>query len=195
MSQLIRLGKILDPHDFEKYITEAEKLETVVHKYGQPFEVPDYPCWMQYLNEAKVPGSITFSRHTHKHPVLREMVDNIVKLLTPVFPKNMKPMVERVHFLKTAGSITAHRDEAGRMTCINIGLKNSSSAITKISNDGILENFENNHTDYRLEDGAAYLLNTNSLHSVDGDINIDRYLITYGFGQSFEIMKNVLGIE
>ena len=193
MSHLIKIGKVLDPSDFQKYINEAEKLETVVHKYGTEFVVPDYPCWMKYSNEAGVSGSISFSRHTYKHPVLREMVDKIVELLTPIFPENAKPNIERVHFLKTKGSIVAHRDEAGRMTCINIGLKNSSSAITKISNDDILENFENNHTQYRIEDGTAYLLNTNSLHSVEGT-DVDRYLITYGFGHSFEIMKKALRI-
>lgn len=194
MSNLIRLGSILDPVDFQKYIDEAEKLETVVHKYGTDFVVPDFPCWMQYSNEAGVKGSISFSRHTYKHPVLREMVEKIVELLTPIFPENLKPNIERVHFLKTRGSIVAHRDEAGRMTCINIGLKNSSSATTKISNDDIFENFQNNHSDYKIEDGVAYLLNTNSLHAVDGDDNLDRYLITYGFGHSFGTMKKVLRI-
>jgi hypothetical protein len=190
MNQLIKLGKLLDPKDFEKYITEAEKLETVIHKYGKEIVVPDYPCWMQYLNENGIDGSISFTRHTHQHPILREMIDIVIELLTPIFPDSYKPEIERVHFLKTNGSIVAHRDESGRKTCINIGIKNSSSAITKISNDNIHRNFDNNHTDYQIEDGFAYLLNTNFYHAVVGDINTDRYLITYGFGVTFDILKD-----
>ena len=134
---IINLGKLIDPTEFQIYIDEAEKLETVVHKYGGEFIVPDYPCWMEYKNEGEVEGSISFTRHTNKHPVLSQMVKKVIDILTPIFPDNIPPIIERVHFIRTMGSIVPHRDEAGRYACINIGVKNSSSAITKISNDNI----------------------------------------------------------
>jgi hypothetical protein len=62
--ELLPLGKLIDPYEFQLYIDEAEKLETVVHKYGNDFIIPDYPCWMEYKNEGNITGSISFSRHT-----------------------------------------------------------------------------------------------------------------------------------
>lgn len=195
MIGITKLGKIINPEDFEKFIEASKSLETVVHKYGQHFSIPEYPCWMEYRNEGNVNGSISFSRHTHKHPVLHEMTQKVVDILSDLFPVDIKPMIERVHFLKTRGSIVKHRDEAGRLSCINIGLMNSDSAITKISNDDVFMNFENNHTDYNIEDGVAYLLDTHRLHAVSGNPNIDRYLITYGFDKPFDEIKSKLRIK
>ena len=56
-------------------------------------------------------------------------------------------------------------------------------------------NFENNHTDYNIEDGVAYLLDTHRLHAVSGNPNIDRYLITYGFDKPFDEIKSKLRIK
>lgn len=189
---IINLGKLIDPDMFQVYIDAAEKLETVVHKYGSEFVVPDYPCWMEYKNEGNIPGSISFTRHTNKHIVLTEMVKRVIDILTPIFPDNAPPMIERVHFIRTLGNIVPHRDEAGRYACINIGVKNSSKAITKISNDNIYENFDNNYTPYVVIEGFGYLLNTNQIHAVEGELDTPRYLITYGFGTKFDILKDVI---
>lgn len=186
MNQIIKIGKVLDPLQFEEYIAEAEELETVIHKYGSNFNVPDEPCWMSYSNEGGTVGSISFTRHTYRHPTLSNMVDKIIEALTPIFPSNILPKKERVHFIRTKGSIVPHVDEAGRLCCINIGIKNSSSAITLMSNDGIRENFYQNNSKYILEDGTAYLVNTSNIHSVVSDSEIPRYLITYGFGITIE---------
>lgn len=182
---IYNLGKLIDPAEFDVYISEAEKLETVVHRYGSPFAVPDYPCWMQYKRERGVEGSISFTRNTYKHPILNQMTEKVVDLLTPIFPEDMKPIRERVHFIKTLGSITPHRDEAGRMSCINIGIKDSSSALTQIGIDDLFETFEERHKDYVVREGYAYLLNTHVMHAVVGT-NIPRYLITYGFGETYD---------
>lgn len=191
---VIKIGKILDSNDFLKYITEAEKLETVVHKYGTPFNIPNYPCWMQYLNEGNTLGSISFSRNTILNPLLNEMTDKIVEIFQSTFSKNFKPDKKRVHLLRTIGSIVKHKDEANRLCCINVGIKNSSVAITKISTDGIRKNFEKNSYDIKLEDGIGYLLNTNQWHSVEGTVETPRYLITYGFQKSFVEIQKLLGI-
>ena len=189
---IIKIGKLIEPIDFLKYITVIEKLETVVHKYGTEFQVPDYPCWMKYENEGDIQGSISFTRHTYKHPELKEMVDTIYDKLATIFPKNMSPIKERIHIIKTEGDIVAHKDEAGRNTCINIGLQNSSGAITKMSNDGLLKNFYNNHTDYVIEEGYAYLVNVNRYHAVHSISDGPRYLITYGFAERFDDLKNTI---
>lgn len=191
MTDLIKIGNVLNTNDYLKYIDEAKNLETVVHKYGTPFNIPDYPCWMQYLNEGKVIGSISFTRNTILNPILSEMIDKIEQVLIPIFPKNFPPDKKKIHFMKTNGSIVKHKDEAGRLSCINIGIKNSSTALTKISNDGVYNNFETNFTEIKVEEGAAYLLNTNQWHAVEGDLSIDRYLITYGFNKSFNEIKTM----
>lgn len=192
---IIRLGKLIDTQEFEKYIFEAEKLDTVIHKYGTEFVIPNYPCWMEYKNEGNVEGSIAFGRNTINHPILREMAHKVAQLLTPIFPAKHPPMPEGIHLVRTIGSIVKHRDEANRNACINIGLKNSSVAVTKISTDGIYENFEINNTSHRVEDGVAYLLNTNQIHSVEAPLNIPRYLITYGFREKFNSLTKILNIN
>ena len=189
---LVSLGKLINPNDFQIYVDEAEKLETVIHKYGGDFVIPDYPCWMEYKNEGSIIGSIAFTRHTFKHPVLSQMVNKVMEVLTPILPNNSPPSIERVHLIRTLGNIIPHRDEAGRYSCINIGVKNSSTAITKISNDGVYENFENNHNSYIVEEGFGYLLNTNQIHAVDGKLDTPRYLITYGFGTKFDILNKMI---
>jgi hypothetical protein len=186
---IIKIGQLINTTEFDQYIIEAEQLETVVHKYGGDLNILDYPCWMEYKNEGNIVGSISFSRHTSKHPILKDMVLRVADILIPIVP-SFTP--NRIHLIRTVGSIPPHRDEGNRMCCINIGLKNSSSAITKISNDGIRENFSTNNTAYTVEDGVGYLLNTNHLHSVEGDLHTPRYLITYGFGTKFEILKRVI---
>ena len=192
---ILKIGTLINPAEFDQYIIEAEKLETVFHKYDNPFNVPDYPCWMAYKTLRDSEGSISFSRHTSTHPILKEMVSKIADILTPILPVKHPAIPERIHFIRTIGSVLPHIDEASRMCCINIGVKNSSSAVTKISNDGIPENFSINNTAYTIEDGVGYLLNTNQLHSVEGDLSIPRYLITYGFGAQFNIVEKALRIS
>lgn len=191
---IVRIGKLIDPTEFQYYVDEAEKLEIYVHKYGTQFKTPEHPCWMEYKNEGKVTGSISFTRNTYKHPVLSEMIQRVINVLTPVFPLTNPPITERVHLIRTLGSIPAHKDEAGRNTCINIGVKNSTGAITRLSNDGVYENFKLNNSSYLIEEGVGYLLNTNQFHSVESTSLEPRYLITYGFGTKFDEMKQLIRI-
>lgn len=187
---IIQIGKLIEPLEFSKYIEEAEKWETVVHKYGSEFVVPDYPCWMEYKNEGNIEGSISFSRNTYKNPLMAEMVEKVLKILTPIFPQAIQPIKERVHFIRTTGFIVLHKDEAGRNTSINIGLKNSSGAITRMSNDGVYENFKTNNTPWVIKEGVGYLMNVNQWHEVESISDEPRYLITYGFGAKFDVLKD-----
>lgn len=186
---ILNLGKLIDSTQFQCYVDEAEKLETVIHKYGSDFIIPDYPCWMEYKNEGDVPGSISFTRHTAKHPILKEMTQKIYDIYKNIFAPKRPVLLERIHFIRTIGSVTVHKDEAGRNACINIGVRNSSGAITKMSNDGIRENFNNNHSITIIPEGYAYLVNTNQYHAVEHTNDQPRYLITYGFGDTFDILS------
>jgi hypothetical protein len=186
---IVDLGKLINSNDFQIYVDEAEKLETVVHKYGEDFVIPDHPCWMEYRNEGDVEGSISFTRHTNKHPILKEMVEKVFNIFKIIFPASRPVILERVHFIRTKGSVIVHKDEAGRNTCINIGVRNSIGAITKMSNDNIKHNFNNNHSSITVIEGHGYLMNTNQYHAVESINDKPRYLITYGFGDTFDVLK------
>lgn len=189
---IIDLGKLIDVEEFVPYINAAEQLETVIHRYGSEFVVPEYPCWIAYTNEGQLHGSISFTRHTSNHPLLLEMVIKVAKILKPIFPTKYAPEESRIHLIRTKGNIPVHRDEAGRLTCINIGLKNSSGAITRMGHGGPREEFNKAHTATILKDGHGYLVNTNEFHSVESILEEPRYLITYGFGVKFDYFKQFL---
>jgi hypothetical protein len=189
---IIDLGKLINPEELVSYINVAEQLETVIHKYGTEFIFPEYPCWIEYKNEGNIEGSISFTRHTDKHPVLLELVKRMSAILRPIFPEKYAPEENRIHILRTIGDIPIHRDESSRLTCINIGLKNSSGAITYIGNGGEIEDFKKNHTSTILKDGHGYLVNTYEFHSVKAISSEPRYLITYGVGVKIDYFKKFL---
>jgi hypothetical protein len=186
---MLSLGKLLDPSEFDKYIEETNSFETVLHKYGTKMVVPSYPCWMEYRDEKGIAGSIGFTRNTIKNNVLYEMCEKVAKIIDNITIDEFKPDPNRVHFIKTLGSILPHRDESSRMCCINIGVKNSNSAITKIAHQNT--NVNNNSTNYIIEDGFGFLVNTYNYHAVTGDRHTPRYLITYGFGHEFDDVKRI----
>lgn len=189
---IISLGKILDQNLLEKYLEIALLLPDVVHKYGEDFKLPEYPCWMSYANEGGIVGSISFTRNTFQHAQLKEMSYYVINILRKLFKGNFPLDPARVHILKTVGDIVVHRDEAGRKCCINIGIKNTSGAITHTSINQTRETFHDNHTSHQLLDGYGYLLNTYEYHSVEYVNSDPRFLITYGFGADFDIIKNNL---
>lgn len=192
---LICLGKLIDPKIYQKYINVTENFETIVHKYGTTQHMVDYPHWMEYKNEGGLIGSISFTRNTHVNKILNKMCINISETLKTIFFPTISIIPERVHIIRTSGSIPVHRDESYRKTCINIGLKNSNAAITDISIDGIRDNFNNSHASYILEDGYAYIMNTNSYHAVNSINNKYRYLITYGFKEDFDYLTQQIIIK
>lgn len=159
---------------------ELDTLPIVTHLYGADFSnVPsDQMCWMTYGNSN---GTISFSRNTKlKYP---DFCNHVVSYLENLFDLKFYP--ERVHFIKTTGTVGIHRDEAGRNCCINIGLLNSDKAVTQISTENDVSLFEENYHSYIVEPGCAYLLNTQLLHRVQSEEE-KRILVTYGFGATYE---------
>ena len=186
------LGKIIDPNLMDEFVQAAESLEVVIHKYGTVFDIPDYPCWMEYHNEGNVEGSISFTRHTDHHPVLTNMVTLVIEKFSHIFPKQLPLLRERVHFIRTKGDIIPHRDESGRRCCINIGVKNSTGALTKIGIDNTYETFDERNQSYVVDSGVGYLVDVGRIHAVTALNNEYRYLITYGFAQTYDKMLSLL---
>jgi hypothetical protein len=143
------------------------------------YEIPEY-------------GRIGFSRNTYQH--LPEVVNYTHDFLKSRFP-NLPLYKERICFLQTIGSVPQHRDESSRLSCINIGLNNTSSAITRISTDDNFETFSINYKDYICEDGSVYLLNSSIVHSVIGDMEIKRTLITMTITDKYEDALKQVGIQ
>lgn len=173
---MIDLGKLLDIDEFDKFIEIAETLPIIPYVYGGYNPVPDYPCWTKANGVA---GTISFSKNIHKCDALAGAVSRMHDALLPFFPS--PPLAERMHFIKTTGSIGAHIDEGGRASCINIGLRNSSSAITRVGKTNELSLFNTEYDDYVVKEGHGYLLNTSQYHSVIGSPDIIRYQISYKF--------------
>jgi hypothetical protein len=160
-------------------LTYLDTLPVVMHTYGKTTIIPEEFCWMSYRSHTS--GEISFTRHTNKF--VPKFTNYVASFLANIIDVPILP--ERVHFLRTCGRVTPHVDEAGRKCCLNIGLKNSSSAITRIYSNGAIN-------DFVCEDGSVYLLNTSIMHSVEGSDNISRLLITYGFGSTFDVIKSRL---
>lgn len=169
--------------DFE----ELQNLPQVIRNYNDSYAgsfPTDKSCWLTYPTNG---GSISFSRNTSNfYPaVARYTIEYMHKIVdVPLF-------VDRVHFVRTIGRVDPHRDEANRNCCINFGLRNSNSAITKVSPDPDPTKFEEMAQDFICEDGSVYLLNTQKIHSVVGT-DLPRYMVTYGFQVPFDtVLKQV----
>jgi len=149
---------------------------------GQPVSAV-YPGlhWMTY--SVYEGGRISFTRNTKEF--LPEIVDYTAQYLRDRFPK-LPIFPERIHFLQTKGKIREHRDEAGRVTSINIGIKNTSTAITRFGVDDSYETFQDRYVDYICKDNCAYLLDTSKLHSVISLGDDVRTLITMTVTDSYE---------
>lgn len=130
----------------------------------------------------------TFSKECHEvtnklmeiqQKYLKISTDN--ELMLTFINQNIVP--SRVNIIRTMGGINVgvHCDST-RNSCINIGLKNSNTFRTRISDNQDINNFYNNSTEtYTMNDGDVYLVNIKNSHCVEALTSIaePRYIITY----------------
>ena len=162
-----------------------DRLPVIDHKYGDP--QPDSMTfkWMRYVQPE---GYISFARNLGAYmPLVAYHVTEYLKTVIDV------PIpFARVNFMKTAGCVGPHRDEGGRKSVINIGIRNASAAITRVSLDNDFDTFETEYEDYTVEDGCAYVLDVDNVHAVLDQKGGERLLITCGFGvPARELLKRV----
>lgn len=170
------------PKDFN--LSEFENFPIYKHSYGNEMEEnPTTLYWTEYQLNREIYGTISFLRKLHiAYP---DIAKYIVEYLGTLF-NNIEFDYRRIGLLKTRGSVIPHFDESSRMCCINIGIKNSDTAITKVSATKEYELFEENSYPIQCKDGHTYLLDTSSIHEVVSlDDTKDRFLFTYGFGAEF----------
>ena len=168
-----------DYFDFDK----IEQYPVHKHVYGAVVPEFDSPYWLEYQQEIKQ-GSIAFLKNLHgDYYMLAAYVAGYVQSL---IPKLGVVDLAYVGLIKTHGSVGAHTDEPTRQCCINIGLKNSSGAVTKTSKTNVRKLFKLDAESNTCEDFCAYLLDTSALHAVDAVNNDPRYLFTYPFTLPFD---------
>jgi hypothetical protein len=178
-------NKFVMPPEFDLSI--IENLPIHKHFYGMLMEeTPTNIYWTEYQPTYSGTGTISFARKLYlEYPEVAEHVCKYLKNLFPRIPFD----INRVNLLKTKGSIQPHLDESNRMTSINIGIKNSSIAKTRVSSVKDEAEFKDNAVEIVCQDNCAYLLDTSSYHEViSTDDTVSRYLFTYGFGVSYDII-------
>lgn len=183
--------KIGDNFAFDASIFDLVILDTlpiVYHTYGSQTQIPDELCWMSYAGTEG--GEISFTRNTHIY--LPEVAKYVTAYMQQFVKIDLQLLPERIHFIRTRGTVNPHRDEPSRKCCLNIGLKNSNSAITNIADTENISEFLKGHDSYTCEDGSMYLLDTSRIHSVEGDPNVSRLLLTYGFTRDFKTIRSIL---
>jgi hypothetical protein len=172
-------------------ISDFENLKVYKHVYGQSKDDdPDHIYWLEYQISDQGSGTISFARRLYlDYPEIAEYVIEYLSALFPSIPFDVK----RVNLLKTKGSIPKHVDESFRSCAVNIGIKNSSTAITRTSRTKSYHLFNEQSSDFICKDGHSYLLDTGSIHEVISlDESSDRFLFTYGFGRNFdEISRHI----
>ena len=178
-------NKFVMPAGFD--LSVLENLPIHKHFYGAPMEAtPTTLYWTEYQPTHSGTGTISFARKLYlEYP---DVAEHVCKYLEKLFPR-IKFDIRRVNLLKTKGNIQPHVDESNRMTCINIGIKNSSIATTRASSVKDKSEFKDNSIEIVCRDNCAYLLDTSSYHEVEStDDTVSRYLFTYGLGVSFDVM-------
>jgi hypothetical protein len=158
-----------------------DDLPVYIHKYGSPQPPKGTFHWMTYHNENDITGDIAFARNCGQF--FPEVAAYAKDYLENLLGSNL--LASRVNFMKTTGDITPHTDE-GRTCCINIGIRNTDAADTLFHlPDGTLER-------HVVEPGSAYLVNVSNTHSVKATRPVERLLITYGFGMTFDQILNII---
>lgn len=157
------------------------------HVYGCSLDYSAEPFWMRYASPF---GSLTFSRFLYKkYP---DFTKGVAEYLNGLFKSKIKFYHESVNIFYTEGDIVPHRDESGRVSSINIGLKNSDVAITSYSPTNTLVRYHEDKVDFQCVDGATYLLNTSNIHAVSGPRGVCRYMITYSLGIEYATVLDML---
>lgn len=156
--------------------------------FGPYFDPSGIAHWQNYSKT-----NIAFARNFFRNfkAECAEVAFKLKEIQKNINPDNdlLKLFVEhtvvpqKVNIIRAIGgkSVAVHCDTT-RYACINIGLKNSNTFRTRISNNTNIENFYNEPTEtYTMNDGDAYLISIRNAHCVEAltDVPLPRYIITY----------------
>lgn len=153
----------------------------------EPVNNIDFPCYQQYPNGVVVSHNFydffpdECINVCDKLSMLKNNLKdfNLKSVLFDQFLETKSFRPKRVRLMECNHFIKPHTDL--REIGINIGLKNSSNAITSVSESKNQNNVNSiPFYQYRLDDGDVLILNTHHAHWIEPiDINIKRYIISY----------------
>lgn len=159
--------------------------------YFKPYsDLSGIPHWQVYT-KINIAFARNFSRNfksecsevAAKLKLIQKTINPTNELLQLFVDHTINP--RNVNLIRTIGgnNVAVHCDVT-RYACTNIGLKNSNTFKTSISNNTDIENFYNNPVEsFIMNDGDAYLISIRYAHCVESLTNIPepRYIISYTF--------------
>jgi hypothetical protein len=144
--------------------------------------------WQTYLNGTSFARGFRFTFPNETTEIIdqiRILQSQVSEIDSPLIKKFKEAVIRPndLFLLRVKRDADPHID-GNRSLALNIGLKNSSSRETIISNDTNIKKFwSSNLHSFTMEDGDAYLINTTHPHAVKSSAkeNWDnpRYLISY----------------
>lgn len=200
IQQELPFVRVCDDFKIDFDLSRLDNIPEVVHVYGAGVapKIPDTLCWMTYAEALDVtkfgqdkPGTISFTRHTSQF--LPDLAMQVCNKLRSRF-KDIHWLPARVHVIRTQGYIPPHIDE-NRRCALNIGLKNSAIASTLFSVNNCEDDFlvqSPNTVSFSMQDNVVYLLDVSKFHSVIPASSEPRFLVTYGFGAEFYLLRRYL---
>jgi len=144
--------------------------------------------WQTYLNGTSFARGFSFT-----FPNEAEKITNQIRMLQNQISQSDSPLIKTfksatifpidLMLLRINQDAGVHID-GNRRVALNIGLRNSNSKQTVISEDTNIENFQESKLhSFTMEDGDAYLINTRHPHAVNSiskeNWNSPRYIITH----------------
>lgn len=152
-----------------------DSLPVYIHKYGDKQPTLDHFSWMSYRSKYGHMGQIDFARACEIF--MPSAAEYFINYLSKII--DITDILGSVSFIRTSGNVAAHVDEM-RTSCINIGICNTESAITRFYNtDGTL-------SDFTVAVGDVYLMDVSKRHAVVTNNKSVRLLMSYNMTCSFE---------
>lgn len=144
--------------------------------------------WQTYLNGTSFARGFSFTFPNEAEKIvdqIRLLQNQVSEFDSPLIKtfKSAKIFPIDLMLLRINQDARVHID-GNRRIALNIGLRNSNSKETFISEDTNIENFQKSKIhSFTIEDGDAYLINTRHPHAVKSiakeDWNTPRYIITH----------------
>jgi len=175
--------------DIDKVVAGiTDDIQTPTDHVGPYFDPSGVAHWQFFKST-----NISFARNFYRNFKLEcaEVAYKLQEIQKTLIPDNEllceflnhTILPQKVNIIRAIGgkNVGVHCDVT-RNVCINIGLKNSNTFRTRISNNTDIQNFYTNPTEtYIMNDGDAYLISIKNAHCVEALTKTPepRYIITY----------------
>lgn len=193
MKNVSELTLSLDLSKYRRFVYAAETLPDVFHTFGKPVPKVSGPHFITYANTTQPKDSLGFSRFILEHAELRDLADQFYQDTKQIWA--VLPFVPgKVTLVKSVGDVELHRDDIGRMCCLNFGLLRSSFSTTELASNNSLES-PGDFEGFTVKQGSGYLVNVSWPHKVTCRLRASRWLLNYSFELSYtEVQRRLIGL-